>query len=161
MSEKEVKSLSDDVAGLSKKIQTELIYDKETKIVSEKEKAGSCYEENLPEGITPAVVKALSDYNSTYVAAGVHAFGTIAVAAMAKDKSLDRVSGEIKMGHRDVLSATIDRQRQYANHLGGGEQIVKHGVVTPDYEVRAGKNAGQLKIARQLIAELAAEKLVK
>lgn len=150
--------LKENVLALSKKIEAGLTIDKKTGVGSE---SVDLYEQNLPEGVTMQQVTDVSDYNTTFIAASTHAFGKIAVEAMQSNKKLDSATAEIKMGVKDTLSINVDRSKTYTAQLGDkkGEPITKMGVVTTAYDVRAGKNGGQLKVARALIAQMAADHL--
>lgn len=150
-------ALKDEIVSLAAKLEKEITLDKKSGVGSAKD---DLYESNLPEDLTMAEVKKVSDYNTSFAAAGTLAFGNLSVAAMAGNKSLETTSIDIKMGVKDNLAIGVARTKEYANRLGGADEIiVKHGEVTVGYKVRAGKNAGQLKAARQQIAELAASKL--
>lgn len=150
-------TLKDEVLELAKKIEKSIEIDKKSGVATTK---GDVYNENLPEGITPEIVKDVSNFNTKFIAAGAYAFGKVAVDAMAHNKSLETSTLEISMGNRDSIGYNVDRKREYTNHLSGnGEKQVKLGVVTASFDVRAGKNGGQLKAARTLIGELASEKL--
>lgn len=148
--------LKDEIIELSKKFTDGITLDAKTGVGAE---AGEIYNSNLPDGVTPETVKTISKYNADFIAAGAYAFGTMSVAAMAKQKDLEKASVEVKMGHRDAVTFTVDRKKEYTNHLAGGEKSVKHGVITASYEVRAGKNSGSLKTARELVSDLAMKKL--
>lgn len=117
------------------------------------------YTANLPEGLTEETVKSVSKYNSTFVAAGAKAVGQLAVEAMAKHKAVDSVSASLSMTGRDHVDFTVHRQKEYPNPAGG-DKIVKKGVVDASLHVQGGvTKAGQLKIAREQIAELALKAL--
>jgi hypothetical protein len=117
------------------------------------------YADNIPETLTPEIVKEVNSFNDNFVAASHHAFGILSIDALTANKDLDRTTLNLKMSGRDSLSLTFDRKREYKNNLSGGEKIVKYGVMTNFYDVRAGKNSGELAIARSIITELAFEKL--
>lgn len=151
-------TLHDDVVALSTKLQSGIKVDAKAATVTV---ADDLYKNNLPTGVTMEAVKAVSDYNTTFVAAGAHAFGVAAVEAMKDNKKLDRLTTDIPMGVKDNVSYTVDRVKEVPNRFGNGETLIKHGVVTTSYEVRAGKNGGQLKAARTLIGELAASAIAK
>lgn len=155
MSSKDIQ-LKPEVTALAEKLKAGITLDSTTGIGSAKE---DLYDSNLPETLTPAIVKEVSDFNTTFVAAGAFAFGSLAVEAMAGNKNLERATVEIGMGGKDNLNLSIDRSKTFNNHLAGGGETVKFGIVTPGYEVVAGKNAGQLKKARLLVGELAAAAL--
>lgn len=154
-------ALKQEVLDLSKKIAEGITLDKKT---GHGEAADGLYESNLPEGLTVEAVKAVSDYNTTFVAAGTHAFGTLAVEAMKGSKSLTEATVQIKMFGKDTLGVSVQRSKDYNNSLakeGEPKTITKHGVITTTYDVVAGNNRGQLKAARNEIAALASEFLSK
>lgn len=118
------------------------------------------YEKLLPEGVTMKEVKTISDYNTDFIAAATHNISQRAIEAMSKDKAITDVSGSVKMGVNDALNVGIDRQKTYTNHLQGGAETVKYGVVTASYETRGGKGSGgQLKAVRAHINAVAADLL--
>jgi hypothetical protein len=56
----------------------------------------------------------------------------------------------------------MNRQKTYVNHLtGNGEPVIKHGVLTTEYQVSGGRNSGQLKHVREELAEIATKALNK
>lgn len=112
------------------------------------------YDKTLPDGLTPEVVKAVSDHNTTFVAAGTLAFGKASVEAMKGSKKLETLELDIPMGHKDNLGLHTSRNVT-VTAPGSDTKIEKFGVVKATYEVRAGKNGGQLKAARQTVADLA------
>ena len=113
------------------------------------------YTSNLPEGLTADIVKNVGEFNTTFVAAGAHAFGKLAINAMKSNSELKKLEVDIPMVGKDNVSYTMERTKDIVNHLGGGETIHKFGVMTATLEMRAGKNSGQLKVARAVIGELA------
>lgn len=151
-------ALHDDVATLSEKLYAGIKVDAKAATATA---ADNLYKDNLPTGVTMEAVKAVSDYNTSFVAAGAHAFGKAAVEAMKDHKKLEKVSLDIPMGVKDNVSYTVDRVKEVPNRFGNGETLIKHGVISTSYEVRAGKNGGQLKAARTLIGEMAAAAIAK
>lgn len=117
------------------------------------------YESTLPAHLSVETVKAVADHNTTFIAAGSYAFGKLAVEAMKANPELAHANLEIKMIGRDTVGYNVDRTKEFTNHLGDGTTTTKHAVVTTSYDVRAGKNGGQLKAARQAIGELGMEAL--
>jgi hypothetical protein len=111
--------------------------------------------------ITPKSIKAHEECNSVIIAASTKAFGIQSVEAMNANNDIERTSIEIPMGHKNNLSITMDRSKEYNNHLtGNNEKTVKYGVITAAYEVKGGKQtSGVLKKVRHEIAELALSKL--
>lgn len=150
--------LKNEVIELAAKLQADMSIDNDTGTGVEN---ADLYNKNLPETLTPEVVKEVSDYNTTFVAAGAYAFGQLSISAMSDNKKLTETNIEIKMGDKDSVSYNVLRSREFNNSLGGGEKVVKQGVITASYDVRSGKNGGQLKQARNLIGELASAAFAK
>lgn len=150
-------SVKEEVSNLSEIIKTGLTLDSNG--VGSQAEGADLYNKNLPEGLTKDVVKAVSDYNTTFVAAGVQAFGELSVAAMAADKTLDKTSLELPIAHHDTLNVAVQREKTFANRLSGdGADVVKQGVTTVSIDVRGAHKAGELKKARDYINQLASSK---
>jgi hypothetical protein len=148
MSTKELKSA---VAELSEKILADItVSDTGAAVI-----ADGVYDKNLPTGLTPDIIKAVSDHNTNFVAAGTHAFGTAAINAMAKSDAFDKVEGVMPLGYKDTYGLTTTRKV-----VTGPEdnQKTEFGVTVGVLNVRAGANGNQVKIAHSLLSELAAEK---
>jgi hypothetical protein len=120
--------------------------------VEEKEPS-KVWETNLPEGLTPKLVKSLSDYNAEVTAGAQLAIGEIGLEAMKKDKELKTVTGTFKFG-TDTLSVDLARHKQYHNPANKDEQIDKFGVMSHVYEHKPGKSTGQVGVARKLTNEI-------
>lgn len=148
-------ALNEHVMALAASIEKGLTVDK-TGVGTE---TGNAWKDNIPNDLTEELLKKASNYNADFVAAGGYAFGKLAVEAMAGNKTMERATLELKMQGRDKVSFNIERVKKFPNHLGDGAEIVKHGYLTSTYEVHAGKNSGQLKLARTAIADLAATAL--
>jgi hypothetical protein len=118
--------------------------------------ADDIYESTLPEGISLDVVNKIEKHNGNFIAASTYALGRVGTKALAENKKLDTVETVIKMGGRNVLGLTMERQRTYPNPQDKENPIVKHGVIAVNYDIVADNNSGQLKIARGLINDLAA-----
>jgi hypothetical protein len=151
-------TLHQEVAELSAKMVPGIKVDAKTATATAVE---TLYKDNLPEGVTMDTVKKLSDYNTSFVAAGAHAFGTVATEAAKGHKKLEKVSIDIPMGVKDNVSYTFDRVLVIPNRFGTGEDVTKYGNIKTTYEVRAGKAGAQLKAARAAINELAFAALAK
>lgn len=154
-------AVKQEVLDLSKKIAEGLTLDKKT---GQGEAADDIYTANLPEGLAVETVKAVSDYNTTFVAAGTHAFGNLAIEAMKSTKGLSEANVQIKMFGKDTLGVSVQRTKEYKNPLakeGESGTITKHGVISTTYDVVAGANRGQLKVVRNEMASVAAEFLSK
>jgi hypothetical protein len=145
--------ITDSVLALSNKIMEGVELDAKTGIAKEKSET-SLYDANLPEGIKPETVVVIKDYDADFVAASAHAFGQMANQAAQSDTGFTNASLSLRGGHKDTISHTWDRSRTYPNRLAGdGAEVTKHGVLSTTFETRAGKNTGQLKSVRDLIAQ--------
>lgn len=161
MAKKEQEStvqIKDEILELSAKLQKEITLDKKSGAGSESE---NLYNKHLPDGLTTEVVKQVKDYDGTFIAAGTHAFGQLAVAAMKKNPDLSKATVELSMGHRDSMAVTIERSKDSVNQFSANkETVTKFGVTTVTFDARAGASkAGQLKQVRAAIAEMAAAQL--
>lgn len=158
MSEKTTKlpELKDDIIALAEKIEAGISLDANTGLGTE---TSDLYKDNLPDDLNMEVVAKVTDYNTNFIAAGAYAFGKMSVDAMANNKELKETSAELSMGVRDSISYNVNREKEFVNHLAGGEKTTKFGNLTAAYDVRSGKSGGQLKAARTLIANMALEKL--
>ena len=67
---------------------------------------GDVFNSNLPEGLTPETVEAVSNYTTAFVASGLEAVGKAAVSAMEEDKQLNDVSAEISMIPQNYVTVT-------------------------------------------------------
>lgn len=117
---------------------------------------------NAPEGLTLETFDAVRNYRTNFVAAGALAVGELAVSAMAGHKKLEQVSVDVALDGKDAVHYTVDRKKVTVDQIHNkGAEIVKYGVVTTGLTMQAGKNTGQLKVARAQIGALALAALAK
>jgi hypothetical protein len=147
------KELKSAVAELSEKLAQDIKIDATTGTPTIAE---DIYDKNLPEGLTPAVVKQLHEHNSVFASAGVHRFGVEAVKALAENKTLDQVTGTVPFGHKDTLSITTSRSVTTGT---GEKQRVDYGVTVGTITNKATHSAGQMKVALDIIGAAAAAAL--
>ncbi len=121
---------------------------------------GDVFNSNLPEGLTPETVEAVSNYTTAFVASGLEAVGKAAVSAMEKDKKLNDVSAEIPMGAFGNVGYGVTRSRE-AVVPGTDKTTTVYGGTKVNVAFVAGKNAGQLAAAKRSIKEMAEEALKK
>lgn len=154
-------TIKTEVLQLSESIQGEIELDTNTGIGSEKS-PGDAYKKNLPEGLTIEQVKTVNQYDANFIAASAHAFGQLSVKAM-KDNDLAQTTASIKTVDKNRVNLTVDRERVYKDHLrDSGKETTRYGVVTVNYEVRAGKStSGQLKQTRKEVSDLATQYFAK
>lgn len=146
-------ALKEHIVELASKIEKDLTYVKADHAITEE----GTFEKNLPETLTMQVVNDVNAYESDYVAASTLAFGRMAVSAIAKDKTVDTVSGSFKMAGDNKVDHVVHREKEYRNPQKPGETIVNYGDNSSVYQVAAGRNVGQIKQARMEIKRLAAE----
>lgn len=108
------------------------------------------YEKHLPEKYTMEDVKAISDYNTDFVAAGTHAWSTTALEAMKENPELHEATISIPMCYKGNLSVTVEKSQPK------GDGFV-YGVVTPTLTIRAGENGNQMKIVKNVANEMYSE----
>lgn len=161
MTEKKSVKLADEVLVLSNQMKEVFDIDKNTGVGSAPD---DIYKDHLPEGIDMEQVKAISNYNSNFIAAGAHAFGVLAVDAMADNKELKDASLTVPMGHKDAVTYNVNREHTYKNNFAkdpDNATVTKYGTISTCYDVKAGDLSGELKNARELIREIATDKLAK
>jgi hypothetical protein len=148
--------VSDEVRKLAEKITIGLEYNAEDHSITGSK---DLYESCIPEDLSMPVVKKVHSFDTDFVAAGALAFGTAALGHIKKDKTLDRVTGEIPMDGRNKAGFAMDRSKTYENRLGDGEKVTKFGEMHVSMEVRPGRNVGDLKAVKKELNELAATAL--
>ncbi len=163
MTEQTKSSVNEVVLDMAKKIKTHIDFSpakgEKAAVGSEKD---SAFEATLPEDLDLATCRKVSDHNANFIAAGAHAFGELAVAAMKKHGDLEEASLKLKMSGRDSVDYNVLRQNEVRNPANrDAEPIVKHGTVRTTYNVKGGSNSGQLKHVRDAINQMASEALSK
>lgn len=143
-------SIKPEVLELSEALEKELIIDTAT---GEGKEEG-LYLKHLPEGLTPEIDKAVDEYRTTFVAAGTHAFGKLAVNAMNDNSNLNSANVIFDIGHKNKLTVGVQRCAEFTKP-GTDEKVVRFGAVSAKYETHGATNAGELKKVRMDIAELA------
>ena len=117
------------------------------------------YNECLPEGLTPETVQQVSDYTTVFVASGMEAAGSVALAAMKKDKKLESVSVNLPLGAFGQADCSVFRNKEVTippTEKGGeATKEVQFGVNRCSVSFVAGKNSGLLGKARDAIKEQA------
>lgn len=151
-------SIKPEVLAMSKIISSAMTADKKEGTITYNEKV---FAKTLPDTLTEETVNAVREHNTTFVAAGAHAFGTAAIELMTANKKIDRIATEINMGGKDNVSYSIDRSKTSVDHLHGKGEITKYGVLSTVLETVAGKNGGQLKAVRKEMGELALAQFTK
>lgn len=152
--EKKLKDIDSDVLSLSQKLAAKITMDNKTGAGTVE---GDTFSENLPEGLTPAIVTALNDYRTTYVAAGAHAFGGHSLTLLGDNPTLNETNVALPYGDKDLVRISVDRT--YQNNLSGS---LDYGHMTIKTVHHAGKSsAGQLGLVRKHIGAAAIAALKK
>lgn len=151
MSDTKAKELKAVVKAMSDALLADITIDATSGVATPVE---DIYNKHLPEGITPEIVKNISEHNTNFVAASTHAFGVTAVAAMKANPELQKATIDMPFGYKDNLHITTTRSTELPNDKGTSYGDT-HAILT----VKAGSNGAQLKTALSLIADMAASSL--
>lgn len=121
------------------------------------------YEQTLPEDLPMDTVKRVYGHTEDVVAAMTLATGQLGAEALKKNKKLDSVSSEMKIGkHGDISVGYLRSQTTTVRNPSDPSQpardVTKYGVTVPRVRTYAGKNRGELKKVRTQLSE-EAEKL--
>lgn len=156
MSEKTTPAeLKPEVLAMSEELKKVIKYDKEGQGTIE----DGVYKKMLPEGMTEKDVRKVYDYNVNFVAALAHAAGTESVEVMAKNKSVNDTYVKVPTVGRDFVEIVVDRKRETTNPRDRDNKIITYGATRVAMRNFPGANAGQLKAARGIVAELAMKKI--
>ncbi len=137
--------------------------DDKTGVISETEQ-GSVYMGNLPEGLTPELVKAKAEYDTRFLSAAHVAAAEVAADMFMTNCELQQVKGNI--GYADQKGSilfNIDRSVEYRNSFakeGDPQTITKHLVMTATVNTASGTGHG-LKSLRADMSEQFAELMKK
>lgn len=156
--EKKSPALTETVLALSAKLKGEMTLDADNGAGSASK---DIYEKTLPEDLTLEIAGKVHDHDANFIAAGAHAFGELAVAAMAKNKKLEQANISVGMYGKNGVDYTVNRSETFQNPKNREESIVKYGTIQPTVTYQPGRNVGQLKQAKATIGELAAAQLAK
>lgn len=117
----------------------------------------SVFEGNMPEGVTPKIVQDLANHVTNTSVAAHDVIGDIAIDAMVKDKSLDRVVGRVSLGPIGNHTSYISREHTGRNPKDGSEtKTVGANRFSLDIFAPGGQ---RVNTVRDAIKVLAAEKL--
>lgn len=156
MSEVENK-INPEILEMSKIIKPELSVDKNKPSVEIKE-GSDIYKKCIPNNLSIKVIKEVSSFNKTFIGASIHAMGEVALEALKKNPSMDKITGTIPMSGRDKVESTMERKRSYPSmDPNNKEKIVKKGVITSSASLNVQKS--ELKKLKQYFNKKAQEVL--
>ena len=100
----------------------------------------STYNANLPEGITPETINAISEYNQYFTKAAHVAVMETAAGVFQRDETVNKVTGKIGyFAKNDSLVFGVERSRDYANNMakeGQPTKVTKYLVTDCDEQSR-------------------------
>lgn len=145
--------ISKELRELSEKIQGAIEIDDSGNATIDKE----FYVNNLPEGTTVEQIRAIKKFDTLITAAAADGFGRVAIEKMATNKDIDKSSFTLPTIDKDSIDFALSRQRTGINPATG-EETVSYGRVVVSATAHSVANAGQLKLVKKELAELAMKK---
>lgn len=121
------------------------------------ESKGSVFEETLPEGLSPEVVKKVNDHVTDFVAAGYVAFAQHSADVMASNKEINETQGTISTGALGDITYSFDRQKTI--NPPKGESFVQKLAGRTNVRFKSGESGPLLKTAREEVRALAEKSL--
>ena len=125
-----------------------------TNIIESKD---SVFEETLPEGLTPEVVKKVNEHVTDFVAAGYVAFAQHSADVMASNKDIDETTGTLGTGALGDITYSFDRQKTI--NPPKGEPFVQKLAGRVNVRFKSGESGPLLKTAREEVRALADKSL--
>ena len=121
------------------------------------ESKDSVFEETLPEGLTPEVVKKVNEHVTDFVAAGYVAFAQHSADVMASNKDIDETTGTLGTGALGDITYSFDRQKTI--NPPKGEPFVQKLAGRVNVRFKSGESGSLLKTAREEVRALAEKSL--
>ncbi len=125
-----------------------------TNIIESKD---SVFEETLPEGLTPEVVKKLNDHLTDFVAAGYVAFAQHSDDVMASNKDINETTGTLGTGALGDITYSFDREKTI--NPPKGDPFVQKLAGRVNVRFKSGESGPLLKTAREEVRALAEKSL--
>lgn len=110
----------------------------------------------LTEGLTPELIKKVSDHDTNFAAASLQTVGVVGIKTIGENPELNKISADIPMGYKNNIHVSFTGK---VDGPEGKEPI--YGVTEAILTVRAGNNGAQSKIVRSMLGELAQAALTK
>lgn len=151
-------AIKQETNDLAERITKSLSLDAATNTVTP---TSSIYEEAATDaGITQEQIGKVKSFEISFVAATTKAIGSMGIAAMEKETSLNRVTGEIPMYDGDSFRVCVDRSSTGRNPRTG-EPTTTYGSIKTEFVQSTGSNRGQMAKVRLELRELAEAALNK
>lgn len=149
--------LTKEVLDLSAKITNGLTLD--GKVVTPAE---GLYESLLPEGLSMDTLERAQAHDTQVLAAAAHAVGMLAIPAMKKDESLNKITLELPTVGKDTFGVAFDRVRQVRDGAPGDKDAgmkPKYGITTVSVDKYGAGNRGEVGAVKAFLSNEAAEAL--
>lgn len=124
--------------------------------------AEGLYETLLPEGLSMDTLERVQAHNTEVLAATMHAVGKIAIPAMQKDDTLNKVTLELPTVGKDTFSFAFDRSRQVRDGAPGDKDAgmkTKYGISTIAVDIYGAGNRGDVGAVKSFLSQDAADAL--
>lgn len=116
------------------------------------------FDANLPEGLTPKLVRELQNYVTNTVSAAHEVHGEVAINAMAKDKALESVRADIDLGSLGSQTSYYGR-KNVGRNPSTQEEVITMGPNRARVDIAGGTSGWRFNAAKQAIKDLAESKL--
>lgn len=113
------------------------------------------YEKTLPEGLDMDTVKKVYGHTEDLTAALTLATGDLGEEVLKKNKKLDSVSSELKIGKHAEINVGYLRSQQRPKSVQDRTMVTQYGVTTARVKTFAQKNRGELKKVRTMLSDRA------
>lgn len=118
------------------------------------------YSKVLDEGVTTDMVKKVKANDTNFVNAFTLAVSNVALDAIKEDKNLKTIEAKAKMGYKDTVAATWEKEHTFHNPANN-EKIVKNGVIVTKVKTQAGSKGAELTSIRNEGADKVREMMLK
>lgn len=147
-------AIKPEILELSEKLKAEITLDKKTGVATV---SPDTYMKLAPAELTKDVLESVQQFNANMIAASAHAIGTLAVPAMKKDASLDKVTLTIPTVGKDYIGVAFDRSRQVPDRGADGVNgtKTKFGSTSTEFVIYGTKSRGQLLNVKNELSEMA------
>lgn len=147
------KELDQNVQNIEKLIDQNLT-EKEGVIETDKDTFRKIVEDN---DMDYEMAEKLSKLTNDTLVAFTSAVGKRGVNMMGNNDTLKQVSAKLPMVGGDYATTSVARERTYPNPQNRDETITTYGATTTNYVAEGSVKKGNLKVAKELIQELAKE----
>lgn len=141
-------SIKPEIKQLSDSILKSLTVDNKEGTINASE---TVFKDNIPSDLTIETFEKVAEHNTNFVAASAHAFGSVALEMMKKNKTVDQVTTAFPMTGKDEVTHTLHKSKEFSVN---GNTTTVYGHVSTTLEQQTGKNVGSYKAVRNEIKEV-------